>query len=51
MAIGKVDGTVGAAVFFLQTEDALIKLGEFVTVLDVERNMADAWLFHRVPPS
>src|SRR4051812_37859455 len=50
MAIRKVDGTVGTPVFFLQTEDALVELGEFVTVLHVEGDMADTWLFHRVPP-
>ncbi len=51
MAIGQVDGAVGAPVFFLQTEDAFVELGEFIPVLDIEGDMADAWFFYRVPPS
>src|SRR5262245_30438206 len=47
---GKIDSTVGTPVFLLQTEDALVELSEFVTVLNVKSDMADAWFFHRISP-
>src|SRR5262249_28327933 len=48
--IGQVDSAVGAPVFFLQTEHACIVLSEFLPILDVERDMSDAWFIHSFPP-
>src|SRR5262245_40895063 len=44
--IGQIDSAIGTAVFFLQAEHACIVFGEFLPVLDVERDMPDTWFFH-----
>src|SRR5262245_39851860 len=48
--IRQVDGAVGTPILFFQTEHARVVLGEFLPVLDIERNMPDTWFFHCSSP-